>query len=177
MSRQPCKTCPFRRDAPHGIWAPSHYLKIAYVGSMDDQFVMMGCHQHGRDHPDDRRSTPCWGWVKAAPDSPGVQVHLRMGNVAVEDLERGEETLTPLGMMLANGFRVSLLPGLTYLELPRECWHSRSADIAEIQRMTDEEILEVYVADDSPLRRPRSPEEINAILGFTPIVTEEEDRP
>lgn len=68
VAAEPCKSCPYRRDAPSGFWHPDEYAKLpAYDGEILDQVVNGGtslffCHQldgrlcagwvacHGTDH-------------------------------------------------------------------------------------------------------------------------------
>lgn len=57
----PCKSCPYRRDVPSGVWHESEYEKLpAYDGELIDQITNGGtglfmCHQ--------RDGHLCAGWV------------------------------------------------------------------------------------------------------------------
>lgn len=60
----PCKSCPYRRDVPSGLWDVSEYDKLpAYDGSILDQLMAKGasslfdCHQ--------RDGNLCAGWLAA----------------------------------------------------------------------------------------------------------------
>ena len=57
----PCKSCPYRRDAPVGLWAPHEYEKLpGYDGDIPDQ-LMAGA--HGRFDCHQRDGNLCAGWV------------------------------------------------------------------------------------------------------------------
>lgn len=49
--KQPCTSCPYRRDVPSGIWAPDEYAKLpGYDGDVPDQLAagavgVFMCHQ------------------------------------------------------------------------------------------------------------------------------------
>jgi hypothetical protein len=65
---RPCASCPYRQDAPSGLWERHEYEKLlAYDGEIIDQLLngasaTFGCHQ--------RDGNLCAGWVAAhgAPD-------------------------------------------------------------------------------------------------------------
>jgi len=60
-AKAPCKSCPYRRDVPSGVWAASEYEKLPdYDGEITDQLrngatALFGCHQANGDL--------CAGWV------------------------------------------------------------------------------------------------------------------
>jgi hypothetical protein len=60
-AKAPCKTCPYRRDVPSGVWAKEEYKKlVAYDGSIAEQVhngavAIFDCHQ--------RDGKMCAGWV------------------------------------------------------------------------------------------------------------------
>jgi hypothetical protein len=51
VAKAPCKSCPYRRDVPSGIWHSSEYDKLPqYDGEIVDQLMKGGqalfdCHQ------------------------------------------------------------------------------------------------------------------------------------
>lgn len=62
-AKAPCKSCPYRKDVPSGIWAANEYDKLpSYDGTMADQTLKGGmarfdCHQQD--------GKLCAGWVGA----------------------------------------------------------------------------------------------------------------
>jgi hypothetical protein len=58
---KPCSSCPYRLDAPSGIWHPEEYAKLSrYDGEMAEQamkkaFQVFMCHQHN--------GCICSGWL------------------------------------------------------------------------------------------------------------------
>lgn len=62
-AKAPCKTCPYRRDVPSGVWAAEEYAKLPdYDGDAIDQLNadavgLFDCHQ--------RDGNLCAGWLAA----------------------------------------------------------------------------------------------------------------
>lgn len=62
-AKAPCKSCPYRRDVPSGVWAPAEYKKLpAYDGEIIQQ-LMKGATGLFMCHQQDGRL--CAGWVGA----------------------------------------------------------------------------------------------------------------
>lgn len=61
VAKAPCKSCPYRRDVPSGIWAPEEYAKLpGFDGEIIDQFQagatgLFLCHQQD--------GNLCAGWL------------------------------------------------------------------------------------------------------------------
>jgi len=62
-AKRPCASCPYRKDAPSGLWARDEYEKLpSYDGEIIDQLMNGGigvflCHQ--------KNGHLCAGWVAA----------------------------------------------------------------------------------------------------------------
>lgn len=60
-AKAPCKTCPYRRDVPSGLWAKEEYEKLKlYDGDVPEQLMkgavaIFDCHQ--------RDGNLCAGWI------------------------------------------------------------------------------------------------------------------
>ena len=60
-AKSPCKSCPYRKDVPSGVWAPEEYVKLlSYDGEIMDQ-MMQGGHALFMCHQKD--GCLCAGWV------------------------------------------------------------------------------------------------------------------
>jgi hypothetical protein len=76
-AKVPCKSCPYRRDVPSGIWHRSEYDKLPrYDGEMCDQIqkggvALFDCHRHD--------GHLCAGWV--GTHGPHNLVALRLQEV------------------------------------------------------------------------------------------------
>lgn len=61
VAKAPCKSCPYRKDVPSGVWAEEEYEKLPlYDGEIIDQFTKGGrglflCHQ--------KDNNVCAGWL------------------------------------------------------------------------------------------------------------------
>jgi hypothetical protein len=80
----PCPACPYRLDAPSGVWAPAEYARLPrWDGDIAEQ-VYAG----GADRAFSCHSTPdllCAGWV-GHRDDPGDLLAVRLG-VARGDID------------------------------------------------------------------------------------------
>lgn len=57
----PCKSCPYRKDVPSGVWEPTEYVKLPeYDGTITDQ-LMKGATALFMCHQNDGKL--CAGWV------------------------------------------------------------------------------------------------------------------
>jgi hypothetical protein len=79
---RPCASCPYRKDAPSGLWEKHEYDKLpAYDGDIQDQLFAgataeFGCHQ--------RDGHLCAGWVAAHGARNLLALRLRAGAVPQE---------------------------------------------------------------------------------------------
>jgi len=76
---RPCPTCPYRRDAPSGLWAAHEYAKLpGYDGDISDQvdaeaFQLFNCHTD--------RERLCAGWVSCHDMHNNLAVRLHSGEL------------------------------------------------------------------------------------------------
>lgn len=82
-AKAPCKTCPYRRDVPSGVWAKEEYEKLkTYDGSIADQVSngalgRFDCHQ--------RDGKLCAGWIATHRADRLLAIRM-MDNEASEEL-------------------------------------------------------------------------------------------
>jgi hypothetical protein len=82
VAKAPCKSCPYRRDVPSGVWAAEEYDKLpGYDGEIIDQLSGGGtalflCHQQ------DGRL--CAGWLACHGPSNLLALRLNGARVAPE---------------------------------------------------------------------------------------------
>lgn len=82
MSKAPCKSCPYRKDVPSGVWDASEYEKLRkFDGEILDQVLQGGtglflCHQ------DD--GNLCAGWLATHGSDNLVALRLRAHQVKDE---------------------------------------------------------------------------------------------
>lgn len=84
---RPCTSCPYRRDVPSGIWAPTEYAKlIAYDADTALQPPnLFLCHQRAQD---DEAARLCAGWVGChGAELLALRLALHRGQVAAEVME------------------------------------------------------------------------------------------
>lgn len=177
---KPCASCPFLPSAPTGFWHPSHYLLIAYLGSVRtpvesmDASYRMGCHKHNSVIQPDRSGVPprCGGWLRAARDAIAVQIPLRLGRLSPEELRDLEDdvlVLSPEEMARANGLDLARLPPLDWNPADPRYPTFRDWAVAVLvlrtQLADDPELAREYVVPGSPLDRSVSQEEVERALG------------
>ena len=69
---EPCKSCPYRTDAPLGLWHPSEFEKLA-ASERDHRGAVFGCHAtRHRDEP-----SVCAGWLLKQRDAGIPSLALR----------------------------------------------------------------------------------------------------
>jgi len=104
--RKPCDNCPWRKDAPVGLWHPSHFEDI-WTGCQDDGLRTMLCHKATALPEDERGRLPCQGWARVMGlDAIGVRLALINETLTLEEVE--DRDTPPLfesfeDMMEANG--------------------------------------------------------------------------
>mgnify|MGYP000989402522 CR=1 FL=1 len=85
-SRQPCGSCPYRRDVASGIWAASEYAKLTAYDA-DTPFQppnLFLCHQTAAE---DHRARLCAGWVGChGPDLLALRLAATTGQLATTDV-------------------------------------------------------------------------------------------
>jgi hypothetical protein len=78
----PCKSCPYRRDVPSGVWAEEEYAKLAkYDGEIIEQFTkgatgLFLCHQ--------QNNALCSGWLGCHGPDELLAMRLNFERVAPE---------------------------------------------------------------------------------------------
>lgn len=90
MNREPCASCPYRRDTPPGIWAAEEYRKLP---AWDTQFGGNGvflCHHT----PQIERKTVCRGWLVVHGDNITARLTAMSGVELTE--ENKKMTVAPL---------------------------------------------------------------------------------
>ena len=85
-TRTPCKSCPYRRDAPLGFWAWDEFVNLEFQDSDPVNGHTFGCHGTKSD-PD-----VCAGWLldQKRRGLPSIQLrlHLMTNEEARECLEQ-----------------------------------------------------------------------------------------
>lgn len=90
--KAPCKTCPYRRDVPSGVWAANEYEKLPrYDGEIIEQVMKGGvglflCHQ--------QNNALCSGWLGC--HGPENLAALRISPQAIEPEVWNYQTDVPL---------------------------------------------------------------------------------
>lgn len=113
-AREPCKTCPYRKDVARRLWHPSEFEKLLHADADPIMGPTFLCHLDGKKPPEVRGF--CVGWLldQRARSVPSIQLRLSLlrNKAAVDQLE---EAHAPDGVDLyesieqmcrANGVRV-----------------------------------------------------------------------
>lgn len=89
-AKNPCGSCPYRKDVPSGVWAKEEYVKLPpYDNDTQDQpFGAFFCHQQ------DGRL--CAGWVGCHDmrNNLGMRMAVSMGHLTVEEYEEAMDYST-----------------------------------------------------------------------------------
>lgn len=124
-AKSPCGSCPYRQDAPSGLWHASHYAKLAEydLSLMDQPQATFGCHQHN--------GKLCAGWVGThdMTQNLALRVALVAGWITIETFRLclNYTTKTPL---FASGAEAAL-HGLRDYDDPNERTRRISAKLTK----------------------------------------------
>lgn len=77
--KQPCATCPYRKDVPSGVWAAEEYAKLPlYDDNNTLTFNLFMCHSTAE--------SPCRGWLTVHADSLAARLAMFKGEVTPDDV-------------------------------------------------------------------------------------------
>lgn len=112
IEREPCAKCPYRVDAPRGLWDPHEFLQL-YVNEMRQTGATYACHKYGKVEPAER--SYCVGWLLDQRRRGVRNVGLRLRLAVVPEFgdelatlsDGGHELFPDIGSMCrANGVPV-----------------------------------------------------------------------
>lgn len=112
VAKAPCKSCPYRKDVPSGVWAAEEYAKLpGYDGDIGDQLANGGhalflCHQEDNNL--------CAGWLATHGPHDLLAMRLHAGQVSRETWDY--QTATPVFSSGAQAAR----HGMAEIEAPGE---------------------------------------------------------
>lgn len=85
VPKEPCGSCPYRKDVPAGVWHPEEYTKLSGFTPKDPRSVpAMGtflCHNH-----EEKDRVLCRGWTFVERESPAVKLLVYLGRVEPDDV-------------------------------------------------------------------------------------------
>lgn len=96
---RPCESCPYRRDAPSGIWAAKEYEKLKSY-DLDTPYQnpkMFQCHQHDED-TGKQLPRVCAGWCGTHDMDNNLALRLASfrGDISPEDAQRIVDYVSPV---------------------------------------------------------------------------------
>lgn len=117
-AKAPCRSCPYRRDVPSGVWAKEEYAKLpGYDGDTGQQLDAgaMGaffCHQQS--------GRLCAGWVGCHDmnESLGLRLAAMHGSISERDVEAAFDYVSPVPLFDSGAEAAA--HGLAQLEEPGE---------------------------------------------------------
>jgi Family of unknown function (DUF6283) len=117
-AKAPCRSCPYRRDVPSGVWAKEEYEKLpGYDGTTGQQLEAgaMGaffCHQ--------QTGRLCAGWVGCHDmnESLGLRLASMHGSISERDVDAAFDYVSPVPLFDSGAEAAA--HGLAQLEEPGE---------------------------------------------------------
>lgn len=94
-NREPCKTCPYRRDVPVGTWHKSEFENLLAHDKDEVRGNQFGCHQY-RTQPEEERK-PCVGWLLDQRNRGTPSIRLRITLCTHQDARTQYEEMTDGG--------------------------------------------------------------------------------
>lgn len=117
-SPRPCASCPYRQDAPSGVWAASEYAKLPLYDepTYAQPARLFLCHQHDRN---DDRARVCAGWAGCHDGDHllALRVAVSAGEIGVETADAIRDYVSPVPLFAsgaeaaAHGVREIREPG------------------------------------------------------------------
>lgn len=111
-TREPCLSCPYRKDAPAGLWHKDEFKNLLVQDANEMSGAIFGCHKY-RNHPE--KVQVCGGWLldQKRRGCPSIQLRLTIitneeASVALREITDGGHKLYPsiAAMCRANGVSV-----------------------------------------------------------------------
>lgn len=112
--KNPCPSCPYRKDVPSGVWSESEYRKLPeYDGPTGDQNpLVFCCHLENK--------CLCSGWVGCHDMEENLALRLAVidGSISVENVEKIRDYVSPVPLWgsgkeaMDHGLREVDSPGL-----------------------------------------------------------------
>jgi hypothetical protein len=98
-AREPCKSCPYRKDVKPGTWHRSEFVNLVAQDRNDFGGHQFGCHQH-RKLPEAERGA-CVGWLLDQRKRGTPSIQLRMTLITKpEACEQFNQAHAPEGVAL-----------------------------------------------------------------------------
>jgi hypothetical protein len=74
----PCKSCPYRKDAPLKLWHRVEFLKLLHHDRNEVTGALFGCHEFNKRPSSQHR--PCAGWLldQKRRGVPSIQLRLAL---------------------------------------------------------------------------------------------------
>lgn len=104
--REPCKSCPYRTDAPLNLWDDAEFERLLEYGP--EEMPLYGCHEY-RKRPE--QAQVCVGWLidqrEAGVRSIPLRIALLRNPAALECLQEAQSPVelypSVVDMCVANG--------------------------------------------------------------------------
>jgi hypothetical protein len=113
-AKAPCKSCPYRRDVPSGVWAASEYKKLpAYDKETPYQPpAAFFCHQ--------QNGKLCAGWCGThdMDESLGLRMAASVGVIKLDDYDAALNYVSPVPLFSSGAEAAA--HGLRDLEIPTD---------------------------------------------------------
>jgi hypothetical protein len=98
---RPCGSCPYRRDAPSGLWHPTEYAKLPLydLETYDQPQAAFFCHQQD--------GHLCAGWVGCHDMEETLAMRLPFHGLSEEELDKTYDYVSPVPLF-ASGAEAAL---------------------------------------------------------------------
>lgn len=75
-NREPCKSCPYRKDVPVETWHRTEFQNLLAMDSDPMYGGTFGCHKHRNEPKEERRLCVGWFLDQQARNMPSIQLRL-----------------------------------------------------------------------------------------------------
>ena len=112
----PCASCPYRRDAPRGMWHPTEFTNLM-IQDANVVGATFGCHEFNKRPPEQHR--PCAGWLldQKRRGIPNVRLRVLLGQNA--DAARCFNEANDAGLFLFDSIKEMVDENMKYMRRGR----------------------------------------------------------
>jgi hypothetical protein len=89
----PCASCPYRKDAPIGLWHRSEFENLVAQDANEYGGALFGCHEFRKKPRSEHR--PCAGWLLDQKRRHVPSIQLRLVLITNESARRCFEAVAP----------------------------------------------------------------------------------
>ena len=123
--RQPCNSCPYRKDAKLGFWHKEHFLTLLANNRNEMHGALYMCHEDGKK-PEEERGF-CIGWLLDQKSRGVPLIPLRLHLMTSEEARKQYNEVNALKVRLWPSLEQMCMANLRAIEKPPKARRRKKA--------------------------------------------------